>query len=158
MAVDAAVSPLYIFWFLHQTTTVNVLGKRIICCISFDSYIKPQQYVILIYVTLGCISFDSYIKPQLKKIVLRMATSCISFDSYIKPQPPSYLYRSITVVYLLSPTSNHNIIYLICSIVLLYIFWFLHQTTTNQCIFLITLSCISFDSYIKPQHRTCASI
>ena len=35
--------------------------------------------------------------------------SCISFDSYIKPQLPSAEFDALGVVYLLIPTSNHNI-------------------------------------------------
>ena len=99
---------LYIFWFLHQTTTVVDYKQHRSCCISFDSYIKPQLY---------------------------SEFPALSF-----------------VVYLLIPTSNHNLRVPILSINLLYIFWFLHQTTT----FILTLplprGCISFDSYIKPQH------
>ena len=33
---------LYIFYVLHQTTTVTFLYKSLTCCISFMSYIKPQ--------------------------------------------------------------------------------------------------------------------
>ena len=55
---------------------------------------------------------------------------CISFDSYIKPQlrPRPQSVRS--VVYLLIPTSNHNMIRPFLCFRWLYIFWFLHQTTT----------------------------
>ena len=98
---------LYIFWFLHQTTTI-----------SFD-ILSPA----------GCISFDSYIKPQL--IILNL--------------------KVMSVVYLLIPTSNHNVY---CSWLCwcrLYIFWFLHQTTTCFGLDSYTCCCISFDSYIKPQ-------
>ena len=77
---------LYIFWFLHQTTTYAENTPCYLCCISFDSYIKPQLYDILIF-----------------------------YDN---------------VVYLLIPTSNHNIILVLINISVLYIFWFLHQTTT----------------------------
>ena len=77
---------LYIFWFLHQTTT---------------------RYLIYIF-QLRCISFDSYIKPQLLFLLLRLRF----------------------VVYLLIPTSNHNLILSRKAIKRLYIFWFLHQTTT----------------------------
>ena len=35
--------------------------------------------------------------------------SCISFDSYIKPQPERNIINVTTVVYLLIPTSNHNL-------------------------------------------------
>ena len=121
---------LYIFWFLHQTTTLQVVSRLMICCISFDSYIKPQRFF----------------------------GWCI--------------YK--WVVYLLIPTSNHNVLpaaqtffglYIFWFLhqtttqqgekidgISLYIFWFLHQTTTDNDIGAFRNSCISFDSYIKPQH------
>ena len=99
----------------------------------------------------GCISFDSYIKPQLPTIWMLRILCCISFDSYIKPQRIVWRIRLIAVVYLLIPTSNHNLpIYESLSL-LLYIFWFLHQTTTCMMHVWKPLGCISFDSYIKPQ-------
>ena len=55
------------------------------------------------------------------------------------------------VVYLLIPTSNHNSCIVPQIRDLLYIFWFLHQTTTVSLVLLNKSSCISFDSYIKPQ-------
>ena len=58
--------------------------------------------------SLRCISFDSYIKPQLPISMVYPIRRCISFDSYIKPQhiePPG---SDDDVVYLLIPTSNHN--------------------------------------------------
>ncbi len=58
-------TPLYIFWFLHQTTTAGVSLNVVNCCISFDSYIKPQPGGAKYVSKYGCISFDSYIKPQL---------------------------------------------------------------------------------------------
>ena len=98
---------------------------------------------------------------------------CISFESYIKPQPLARFKYFSHVVYLLNPTSNHNwlgwcslwafVVYLlnptsnhnnICNVVapaLLYIFWILHQTTTNLWFLLKNKCCISFESYIKPQ-------
>ena len=99
---------LYIFWFLHQTTTPILIWS------SFP----------------GCISFDSYIKPQPRSDTFRKEERCISFDSYIKPQHVLILLFYSTVVYLLIPTSNHNFLPLFVSFPLLYIFWFLHQTTT----------------------------
>ena len=122
-----------------------------------------------------CISFDSYIKPQHTGIWQRTKPCCISFDSYIKPQLPDLLDLFGIVVYLLIPTSNHNfstallirhrVVYLLIptsnhnywAIVSfsgkLYIFWFLHQTTTGRPYALRLSCCISFDSYIKPQHK-----
>ena len=134
---------LYIFWFLHQTTTRSIFAKYSRCCISFDSYIKPQLIILFAFIAI--------------------------------------------VVYLLIPTSNHNALMQMAAAFLLYIFWFLHQTTTerskiktdlllyifwflhqtttgsvNTC---VAVRCISFDSYIKPQlliicvlmHKRCIS-
>ncbi len=100
---------MYIFWFLHQTTTKNHRGRCNICCISFDSYIKPQQI--------------------------------------------NVCYRYPEVVYLLIPTSNHNLMLVLILFIMLYIFWFLHQTTTILLLAIWIPGCISFDSYIKPQPR-----
>ena len=142
---------LYIFWLLHQTTTWCLIFKGFICCISFDSYIKPQPEHWTKEICPGCISFDSYIKPQLQ----------------------AYNISANEVVYLLTPTSNHNLTVKPSGLSALYIFWLLHQTTTrryevrnHQQLYIfwllhqtttgprptsIFLSCISFDSYIKPQ-------
>ena len=99
---------LYIFWLLHQTTTTQVVS--------------------LLHAR--CISFDSYIKPQLGTKLAEKLDSCISFDSYIKPQPWKPTSPRWRVVYLLTPTSNHNLMCGINHISKLYIFWLLHQTTT----------------------------
>ena len=55
-----------------------------------------------------CISFESYIKPQQNKHRNQANPSCISFESYIKPQLSSLNINYMGVVYLLNPTSNHN--------------------------------------------------
>ena len=145
-------SLLYIFWFLHQTTTLwqvngvcrgcisfdsyikpqpyDTLAGWRIGCISFDSYIKPQLFVVFTLDTLSCISFDSYIKPQPAHLTDFLARRCISFDSYIKPQPIGIETGDGWVVYLLIPTSNHNLWSRRYDCIQLYIFWFLHQTTT----------------------------
>ena len=123
---------LYIFWLLHQTTTPSSAISLQICCISFDSYIKPQLNNNTTYCWVGCISFDSYIKPQLPRKGCLGTLCCISFDSYIKPQLPRSRQESVKVVYLLTPTSNHNIIPHFLSCIVLYIFWLLHQTTTTE--------------------------
>ena len=92
------------------------------CCISFDSYIKPQLLALLVPVPLRCISFDSYIKPQLGCNNSSATTSCISFDSYIKPQHAATVQGQAAVVYLLIPTSNHNLLVVLQVVSLLYIF------------------------------------
>ena len=143
---------LYIFWFLHQTTTTATpspndtscisfdsyikpqqqqrQSEGLPCCISFDSYIKPQRNSTARGHALCCISFDSYIKPQLIQFFIEVNISCISFDSYIKPQLPLNVIVKWKVVYLLIPTSNHNWWSVGYFHYELYIFWFLHQTTT----------------------------
>ena len=170
---------LYIFWFLHQTTTCTATTSVSLSCISFDSYIKPQPLLLSSLFSVCCISFDSYIKPQLMLNQELLKRCCISFDSYIKPQPAPLQPRCPWVVYLLIPTSNHNFGVTVRALSSLYIFWFLHQTTTvhNLCILYVMLyifwflhqtttctmspilrsCCISFDSYIKPQQGSSTS-
>ena len=164
---------LYIFWFLHQTTTVDFLYQLIHSCISFDSYIKPQLKAAYNRLRICCISFDSYIKPQLASqmhlnyavVYLLIPTSNHNLSAFIVVR--------LCVVYLLIPTSNHNsplphawwamVVYLLIPTSnhnshrsenhpsTLYIFWFLHQTTTMRPSESHIRGCISFDSYIKPQ-------
>ena len=55
------------------------------------------------------------------------------------------------VVYRPFPTSNHNAWCRFCSVFLLYIVRFLHQTTTLLSQYILAGSCISSVSYIKPQ-------
>ena len=123
---------LYIFWFLHQTTTKSNVPSSVVRCISFDSYIKPQLRFEVPLIGLRCISFDSYIKPQRWVSKLGSVVCCISFDSYIKPQLIVVKKTYSIVVYLLIPTSNHNMANIAKEIAELYIFWFLHQTTTSH--------------------------
>ena len=122
---------LYIFWFLHQTTTSAKICSSGYCCISFDSYIKPQRVQVC---SLGDVV-----------VYLLIPTSNHSCRWLSWKWPP--------VVYLLIPTSNHNDKPCCSGATPLYIFWFLHQTTTFACSVHVTICCISFDSYIKPQLR-----
>ena len=143
---------LYIFWFLHQTTTTSHLSRFLDCCISFDSYIKPQLWDHPPVPHCRCISFDSYIKPQrwyacsdwTTVVYLLIPTSnhnlkkqTTDTDTVVYLLIPTSNHNSIRqqrsvhwVVYLLIPTSNHNWESCEVSKILLYIFWFLHQTTT----------------------------
>ena len=123
------VEPLYIFWFLHQTTT---------CCWIWYSHFRLYIFWFLHQTTTTGWSFYARYR-------------CISFDSYIKPQRFLLLPLRKSVVYLLIPTSNHNNRWIVMEVMLLYIFWFLHQTTTLPASSSPQKRCISFDSYIKPQ-------
>ena len=78
-------------------------------------------------------------------------SGCISFVSYIKPQLYLAILLGIAVVYLSFPTSNHNFNRFNHPFKKLYIFRFLHQTTTHCAQKASLSSCISFVSYIKPQ-------
>ena len=164
---------LYIFWFLHQTTTGEILTTNRVCCISFDSYIKPQlirrygKRTQVVYLLIPTSNHNRYERNYWRFLLyifwfLHQTTtwldlytivfSCISFDSYIKPQRLRLCRRNRMVVYLLIPTSNHNQHGGEVLSGVLYIFWFLHQTTTFVPSSANWESCISFDSYIKPQH------
>ena len=120
---------LYIFWFLHQTTTTLLLARMRMGCISFDSYIKPQR---------------TWSRAACRKVVYLL----IPTSNHNKAISLSVLDN---VVYLLIPTSNHNLLPRAPGSPLLYIFWFLHQTTTSFLRVIVSAGCISFDSYIKPQ-------
>ena len=120
---------LYIFWFLHQTTTQLSTGTNHSCCISFDSYIKPQLRI----------------RNTYTELVVYLLIPTSNHNNQILQ-----LYL-LNVVYLLIPTSNHNLCYIDKEYSTLYIFWFLHQTTTLIGLLSELIRCISFDSYIKPQ-------
>ena len=172
---DSVPDLLYIFWLLHQTTTLSLKAQSQNCCISFDSYIKPQQTLLhhslqsVVYLLTPtsnhngscCLSISEmlyifWLLHQTTTLSLKAYFSkcCISFDSYIKPQPLQDRERSFVVVYLLTPTSNHNLYATDSDIGELYIFWLLHQTTTVWLQSQQLTRCISFDSYIKPQLKS----
>ena len=99
---------LYIFWFLHQTTTDR--QADVLSCRLYIFWFLHQTTTISVFGSIlrGCISFDSYIKPQPVECIKDSHLSCISFDSYIKPQLLPSPHPVPAVVYLLIPTSNHN--------------------------------------------------
>ena len=127
--IQSKKTRLYIFRFLHQTTTTLLLVKMFIRCISFVSYIKPQPRSVVTFGT--------------KVVYLSFPTSNHNWLCFC--------HVSISVVYLSFPTSNHNVSITHSRKAVLYIFRFLHQTTTCAAASSCTGSCISFVSYIKPQ-------
>ena len=138
---------------------VPITTLRVVPIQRYRHIISHYRHMILLvrptgspaYSCLRCISFDSYIKPQLHPRLHPEWRRCISFDSYIKPQLTCPLLCGSWVVYLLIPTSNHNHGGRFLKNFMLYIFWFLHQTTTLYDVSSTGGCCISFDSYIKPQ-------
>ena len=123
---------LYIFWFLHQTTTRSLEnnGRRMLYIFWFLH--QTTTWVTGINFDASCISFDSYIKPQ-----HMIHKHLFSYVVYLLIPTSNHNLHQIAVrhcyvVYLLIPTSNHNVIWQQILILLLYIFWFLHQTTTGS--------------------------
>ena len=103
----------------------------------------------------GCISLYSYIKPQL--LVFHTFHVPVVYLYIPTSNHNSVLVRCCRadVVYLYIPTSNHNLAGIGVSVAMLYIFIFLHQTTTCRLVCFISKSCISLYSYIKPQPPMC---
>ena len=122
-------SALYIFWILHQTTTAVKQVPFSYCCISFESYIKPQ--------------LDAYKERQNRVVYLLNPTS--NHNSPRAPLPFGMLY----IFWILHQTTTLSRFR--TGRMKLYIFWILHQTTTLYLLYIYSLSCISFESYIKPQ-------
>ena len=77
---------LYIFSFLHQTTTLALRRAEAARCISLVFYIKPQLCETYVIFRNCCISLVFYIKPQLSQMPDAISLCCISLVFYIKPQ------------------------------------------------------------------------
>ena len=122
---------LYLFWFLHQTTTLPATGELEISCISFDSYIKPQlikhQFHSLCVVSL-LIPTSNHNRPESITRWHYVVSLLIPTSNH---NLLSLLRWKRQVVSLLIPTSNHNLVPVVLDGCALYLFWFLHQTTTN---------------------------
>ena len=100
---------LYIFILLHQTTTMRK-----------NDFFSRRLYIFILLHQTTTLSCDLHFK-----------SGCISLYSYIKPQLIERFIRTKYVVYLYTPTSNHNNRIKILKSTTLYIFILLHQTTTN---------------------------
>ena len=144
-------------------------------CISFDSYIKPQlnshilihSHVVYLLIPTSNHNCTSLWNPSISVVYLLIPTSnhnhcflILFFKRVVYLLIPTSNHNAevkntifVEVVYLLIPTSNHNWGVGGGFGVWLYIFWFLHQTTTHTLFWLYWIGCISFDSYIKPQLR-----
>ena len=99
---------MYIFRFLHQTTTSFIFFKYCYSCISFVFYIKPQPVNAIF--ACACVVYLSFSTSNHNPVVVSS--------------------RVILVVYLSFSTSNHNLQWNYHVSFGLYIFRFLHQTTT----------------------------
>ena len=142
---------LYIVLFLHQTTTSKVRSFPRLSCISYYSYIKPQQYckpvrhTYVVYRTIPTSNHNYFALGNIQSGVVYRTIPTSNHNLAMNWQ------EHTRVVYRTIPTSNHNDVSVSSSLVRLYIVLFLHQTTTH-CLFRKGLrSCISYYSYIKPQ-------
>ncbi len=131
---------------------INLIMFYDLLIFIFMSYIKPQLVDPLQIQNLGCISYYSCIKPQLRMCYHVPTLRCISYYSYIKPQLYVLNKSFAKVVYRTIPTSNHNRWTSASCSCVLYIVLFLHQTTTYLPHAIRRAGCISYYSYIKPQH------
>ena len=77
---------LYIFIFLHQTTTYHKIVNDFYRLYIFIFLHQTTTYPFKDYILVGCISLYSYIKPQPCQHSSAFANGCISLYSYIKPQ------------------------------------------------------------------------
>ena len=175
LTVASVLLVLYIFWFLHQTTTAWLFVRSLCSCISFDSYTKPQPsgdgnvFFRVVYLLIPTPNHNAIVTENFEYFVVYLLIPtpnhnqmpfCILRRQVVYLLIPTSSHNSnmlrplpFLVVYLLIPTSNHNLAFIDCINLLLYIFWFLHQTTTYPLIWKLFPCCISFDSYIKPQHK-----
>ena len=195
MFIVTSIYPMYIFIFLHQTTTPLCIHLILTGCISLYSYIKPQlegleplvHWVVYLYIPTSNHNIVFSVSPRKLVVYLYIPTSnhnvtknafflVIVVYLYIPTSNHNGLAYSVCalgVVYLYIPTSNHNYKAWYDTYAPLYIFIFLHQTTTSifKQYFVPTLyififlhqttthsdghnfdnRCISLYSYIKPQ-------
>ena len=121
---------LYIFIFLHQTTTCHCAE-----CFEYGLYI----FIFLHQTTTGVALSDRYLVLYIFIFLHQTTTSYMSSSSFIKLYIFIFLHQTTTSE--TEDTANGR----------LYIFIFLHQTTTNTIKLLLSSSCISLYSYIKPQ-------
>ena len=99
---------LYIFYILHQTTTRWLSSCKCKCCISFISYIKPQQTVVK-YFSVGVV----YLLYPTSNHNHRIALLLRLYVVYLLYPTSNHnllgiIRKAYLVVYLLYPTSNHN--------------------------------------------------
>ena len=122
---------LYIVLFLHQTTTEYCAIAFLLCCISYYSYIKPQQ------------SFNG--TNNINVVYRTIPTSNHNCLTVAEVFIGLYI-----VLFLHQTTTSYQPAHIRT---LLYIVLFLHQTTTRDERDIAARRCISYYSYIKPQQR-----
>ena len=144
-------SKLYIVLFLHQTATLSYVFAVFFSCISFYSYIKPQQIFLIgivypvVYRSIPTSNRNSSTKDSTDDWVVYRSIPTSNRNHMVK------IILNESVVYRSIPTSNRNVERIHPSLGWLYIVLFLHQTATFMGLLVFGCRCISFYSYIKPQ-------
>ena len=128
-----AAHQLYIFWFLHQTTTTVLSVLKITKLYIFWFLHQTTTWL-------------SLCEGQRKLYIFWFLHQTTTYLRCV------IVYTELYIFWFLHQTTTDNQYRQRKK--QLYIFWFLHQTTTLRCVIVYTDSCISFDSYIKPQLQT----
>ena len=122
---------LYLIEILHQTTTTASAGYAVWGLYLIEILHQTTTTAAGSASLLRCILSKFYIKPQ--------------HEPLTRDIPGVVSYRN--------STSNHNTLPASYVASLLYLIEILHQTTTQQAIFITITSCILSKFYIKPQHK-----
>ena len=129
--------------FLFQTTY----------CLIASFYIKPQLSRRPSPSPPDCLISSFYIKPQPWTSCGSSHSDCLISSFYIKPQLWTGTDRTDTIVLYRLSTSNHNLLFVFSSFLLLSYIVFLHQTTTVAVSLSTCCNCLISSFYIKPQRR-----
>ena len=124
---------LYVFAFLHQTTTCNALIRVSIWLYVFAFLHQTTTNDIKKDMIMGCMSLLSYIKPQLYVLYLHCkSVVCLCFPTSNHNPLATASSRSVLYVFaFLHQTTTYCNVYIAFHV--LYVFAFLHQTTTQRC-------------------------
>ena len=145
---------LYIVLFLHQTTTVGVIRDILASCISYYSYIKPQ--LVITRQDSGTVVYRTI--PTSNHNCRQSRPLCLLLYIVLFLHQTTTLLRfcnnrfQLYIVLFLHQTTTSKLMHLV--MMLLYIVLFLHQTTTSNTQDSLSLCCISYYSYIKPQRSS----
>ena len=128
---------LYLIEILHQTTTLNFIGREFILLYLIEILHQTTTLRLTICLVVGCILSKFYIKPQQDAKRQTAGNGCILSKFYIKPQLLEDYPEEVYVVSYRNSTSNHNGVLELRSAVLLYLIEILHQTTTEGLVWLL---------------------
>ena len=142
---------LFLIPILHQTTTLKRLLCGLLSCSSFQFYIKPQPitasslFIPVVPHSNSTSNHNFHLQFRGKLFVVPHSNSTSNhnvlrrFRSFLLVVPHS------------NSTSNHNMVARLWKLTALFLIPILHQTTTFFMKSRSSVSCSSFQFYIKPQ-------